>query len=174
MDIVFIFSLLPIAFILWVVAVGLMKKVDVYTAFVEGAKQGMQTAVKVLPYMIAMMVAIAVFRQGGLLTIIEGWIEPALNVIDAPKEVGPLFLLRPFSGSAALSMLSEIYTTTGVDSYASDVASVMMGSTETIFYTVAIYFAAVGIEKTRHTIWVALIASVVGLVASVFVVKWLL
>ena len=174
MDAVFIFSLLPVAFILAVVAAGLIKKVDVYTAFVKGARQGLGTAIKVLPYMIAMMMAIALFRAGGMLALVEKAVQPVLQAVGAPEEVGPLFLLQPLSGSAALSMLADIYARVGPDSFAGQVASVMMGSSETVFYTVAIYFASVGVERTRHTIPVALLASVVGLIASVWVCRWLL
>ncbi|MFZ5975015.1 MAG: spore maturation protein [Bacillota bacterium] len=174
MDSVFIFSLLPVAFILVVVVVGLIRKVDVYTAFVKGARQGLGTAIKVLPYIIAMLMAIALFRAGGVLELVEKAVRPLLRLVGAPEEVGPLFLLRPFSGSAALSMLTDIYAHAGPDSFTGQVASVLMGSTETIFYTVALYFAAVGVERTRHTIPVALMASVVSLIASVWVCRWLL
>lgn len=174
MDAVFIFSLLPVAFIFWVVATGLIKKVDVYTAFVKGARQGLGTALKVLPYMVAMMLAIALFRQGGILTLLEHAIRPLLQAFGAPQETGPLFLITPLSGSASLAMLSDIYARVGPDSFAGQVASVMVGSSETIFYTVAIYFAAVGVERTRHTIPVALAASAVAYVASVLVCRWLL
>lgn len=174
MDAVFIFSLLPVAFIFAVVVAGLFKKVDVYTAFVKGARQGLSTAIKVLPYIIAMLTAIAIFRAGGILSLVEKAVQPLLQAVGAPGEVGPLFLLRPFSGSAALSMLTDIYAHAGPDSFAGQVASVLMGSTETVFYTVALYFAAVGVERTRHTIPVALMASVVSLLASVWLCRWLL
>lgn len=174
MDAVFVFSLLPVAFILFVVAAGLIKKVDVYTAFIKGARQGLTTAIKVLPYILAMMMAIALFRAGGVLSLVEKAVRPLLQAVGAPEEVGPLFLIQPFSGSAALSMLSDIYARVGPDSFAGQVASVMMGSAETIFYTVAIYFAAVGVQRTRYTIPVALTASVVALIASVWVCRWLL
>ena len=174
MDAVFVFSLLPVAFIFAVVAAGLIKKVDVYTAFVEGARQGLKTVVKVLPYLVAMLMAIAVFRAGGILPLVETVFRPVLKAVGAPEEVGPLFFIRPFSGSAALSMLADIYARAGPDSFAGQVASVMIGSTETVFYTAAVYFAAARVERTRHTIPVALLASVVGLIASVWFCRWLL
>lgn len=147
---------------LGILVFGLFKKVDCFGSFREGAKNGIETAFQIIPAMVGLMVAIAVFRASGVMDILVGWLTPVANVLHIPSEVIPMAFLRPVSGSASLAMLNDIFQTTGPDSLAGRIASVMMGSTETIFYTVAIYLSAVGIKKTGYIVPVALFCSLFG------------
>ncbi len=147
---------------LGILVFGLFKKVDCFGSFREGAKNGIETAFQIIPAMVGLMVAIAVFRASGVMDILVGWLTPVANALHIPSEVIPMAFLRPVSGSASLAMLNDIFQTTGPDSLAGRIASVMMGSTETIFYTVAIYLSAVGIKKTGYIVPVALLCSLFG------------
>lgn len=156
-------------FIFIVLGYGYIKGVKVYDVFVEGAKDGFVTAVRVLPYMVAMFVAIGIFRTSGAMDMLILILSPLIRLIGIPPEILPLALMRPMSGIASTGMLAEIFKTYGPDSFVGRVASTMMGSTETIFYTLSVYFGAVGIKKIRHTLWASLLADVAGLLASVII-----
>lgn len=157
--------LLP-CLILLIVGTGLLRGVPVYEAFVEGAKEGLKTAVTILPYMIAMLAAIYLMQQSGLLSSLTQLLTPVFSFLGIPKAVAPLMLLRPFSGSASLAMLQNILETNGPDSRAGLVASTLMGSTETIFYTCGLYLGAAGVKKSRYAIPAALVAWLVGSVVA--------
>ncbi len=148
---------------------ALYKRVDVYDAFVEGAKEALPVLYRIVPYMAAMLIAIQLFRDSGVLDRFTAIISPALAKIGMPAELLPLAILRPFSGSAAMALVSDIFQHYGVDSFLGLAASTMMGSSETIFYTLALYFGAVGVRKTRYTLPVALLASLVSVIASLVV-----
>ncbi|MBM7583389.1 spore maturation protein B [Caldicoprobacter guelmensis] len=167
MDIISSFAI-P-AFIFIVLVYGHLKGVNVYESFVEGAKEGFTTAVKVLPYMVAMFVAIGIFRASGSMGILVSFISPVTELLGVPAQILPLVIMRPISGIASTGILAEIFKVYGPDSFIGRVASTVMGSTETIFYTLSIYFGAVGIKKIRYTLWAALLAEIVGLIASVVV-----
>jgi len=154
-----------------VVLYGLCKKVDIYEAFVDGAKQGLPVLYRVLPYLAAMLVAIRVFRESGLLDQLVALTGPAFEKIGMPPELLPLALLRPFSGGAAMALVSDVFTNYGADSFLGLAASTMMGSSETIFYTLALYFGSVGIQKTRFTLPVALLSSLVSVIASIVICR---
>ena len=154
-----------------IVIYGLIKGVNVYQAFVDGALEGIRCALNILPYLLAMLVAINVFANAGALDFLADTLAPLAGVLGIPKEVVPLALIRPFSGSAALAMLKTMFDRYGVDSYASLTGSVMMGSTETVFYTVSLYYGSVGIRKTRYTIGVALLAGFAGMITSVILCR---
>ena len=158
-------------FIGLIVIWGIVKKVNVYDAFVEGAAGGLKVAVKVLPYLAAILLAIAVFRASGAFDYISVALSPILSTIGLPSEVLPLAIIKPFSGSASLSVISDIFATCGPDSYAGVLASVIMGSSETVFYTAALYAGSVGIKDLRHTIPAALTATVVGMGVSIIVCR---
>ncbi|MDP2892687.1 MAG: spore maturation protein [Bacillota bacterium] len=160
------------SFIVLIVIYGLIKKVDVYNAFVEGAKEGLNTAVKILPYVAAMMLAVGIFSASGGFDMITGIFEKPAKALGIPAEVLPLFLVRPFSGSAAMAVLADIFKNSGPDSFAGLLASTMMGSSETIFYTSALYFGAARIKKTRYAIPLALCSEIIGLISSVLVCTW--
>lgn len=148
---------------------GLLKNVNVFDTFVTGAKQGIATSVRIIPPLVGLTVAIGVFKASGALDILVYALSPAARLLGIPPEVLPLALLRPVSGSASLAMMSDIINTYGADSMVGRIASTMMGSTETTFYTIAIYFGSVGIKKTRYTLAAALLADAVCVIASVLV-----
>jgi spore maturation protein B len=152
--------------ILLIVGTGLIKGVPVYEAFIEGAKEGLKTAVSILPYMIAMLSAIYLMQRSGLLSGLTQALMPVFHFLGIPDSVVPLMLLRPFSGSASLAMLQNIMDTQGTDSRAGLVACTLMGSTETIFYTCALYLGAAGVKKSRYAIPAALAAWLTGSIAA--------
>ncbi|HQA47439.1 MAG TPA: spore maturation protein [Bacillota bacterium] len=157
---------LVVAFIL---VHGYIKGVKVYEVFVEGAAEGIKTSLRILPYLIAILMAIGVFRSSGAMDILLALLKVPARLLGIPAEVMPLVLIRPLSGSGALGVLSEILNTYGPDSFAGRVAATMMGSTETIFYTITVYFGAVGIKDTRHVLPAALVADLAGVIASVVI-----
>jgi len=159
------------AFIFGVLGFGYLKKINVYEAFVEGAKEGLTTAWRILPYLVAMFVAIGIFRSSGAMDVVIEVLTPITKFFGIPAEIIPLALMRPLSGSASTGMLAELFQVYGPDSFVGRVASTMMGSTETIFYTLSIYFGAVGIKRMRYTLWGALIAELAGLIASVIICR---
>ena len=157
---------LVVAFIL---VHGYIKGVKVYEVFVEGAAEGIKTSLRILPYLIAILMAIGVFRSSGAMDILLALLKVPARLLGIPAEVTPHVLIRPLSGSGALGVLSEILNTYGPDSFAGRVAATMMGSTETIFYTMTVYFGAVGIKDTRHVLPAALVADLAGVIASVVI-----
>ena len=150
---------------------GVFKKVNVFDTFVEGAKDGIGTAVRILPPLLALMTAVGMFKASGALDILTFSLEPMLKVIGVPPEVVPLALLRPVSGSGAMVFFDDILKNYGPDSFVGKVASVLQGSTETTFYTIAVYYGSVGIKKTRHTVPSAMTADIAGLLLSVLTVR---
>lgn len=159
---------LPI-FISTILIYGHIKGVDVYSTFVEGAKEGLMTAIRIMPYLVAMFVAIAMFRTSGAMDILIFILNPLAKAVGIPLEVLPLVIMRPVSAMASLGILTELFNTYGVDSFAGRVASTAMGSSETIFYTLSIYFGSVGIEDIRYTLIAALIAEFTGVIVAVVV-----
>lgn len=155
--------------ILSIIGYGLHKKVSVYDCFTEGAKSGIETIVKIMPPLVALLIAIGMFRESGAFNIILSFISPITNFLKIPSEVMPLALMRPISGSGSLAIVSDIIGKYGPDSIIGRIASVMMGSTETTFYTIAVYFGAVSIKNVRHSVKASLISDVAGLIASVWV-----
>ena len=157
--------MLPL-FVLLCLLIGAARRVPVYDAFLEGAREGLATARAIAPPLVAMLSAIRAFAACGLLDGLCAWLSPALSPLGIPPETLPLMLMRPLSGSASLAMLRSILETRGPDSRAGLVASVMMGSSETVFYTCGVYLAAAGIKKSRHTIPCALLAWLAGSIAA--------
>jgi spore maturation protein B len=159
---------MPVIFIIILYA-GLYKNLKVYEVFIDSAKEGIQTIFRIMPSLIGLMVAIGVFRASGALDYIIALINPITSRLGMPPEALPLALLRPISGSASLALVSDIIKTNGPDSFVGRVVSTMMGSTETIFYTIAVYFGAVGIKNIKYTLVAALIADLVSVFASVWI-----
>ncbi len=154
---------------------GAIKKVAVYEAFVEGAKEGFEIGKQLLPYLVAMLCAIGALRASGALDVaLEGirWLAQALNLDVRFVDALPTALVKPFSGSAARAMMIETMQHFGVDSFPALLAATVQGSTETTFYVLAVYFGAVGIQRTRHAVSCALAADVVGVVAAILVCYW--
>lgn len=163
-------SLYAIPFIIVsIVLFGAFKKVNVYETFTDGAREGFNTAVSIIPFLVGMLVAIGVFRASGALDLITNALSPITSKIGMPGEVLPMALIRPLSGGGASGVMNELFATYGPDSLIGRMASVMNGSTETTFYVLAVYFGAVGIKKTRHALPAGLIADAVGLITAVVV-----
>ncbi len=150
--------------------VGILKKVSVYESFVEGAKNGFHTAIRIIPYLVAMFIALKVFQESGAMDLLIRLIRPLTTKANIPEEVLPLALIRPLSGSGALAMLSNILETYGPDSLIGRLASTIQGSTETTFYVLTVYFGAIGIHKVRHSLLAGLIADLSGFLAAVYIV----
>lgn len=153
-----------------IVSYSFLKKVDVFDVFLDGALEGLYTVVKILPALIGLLFAIAVFKASGALDLITYFLQPLLSKLGVPKEIVPLFLLRPISGSGSLAIVSDIFKNAGPDSFAGRCASVMMGSTETTFYTIAVYFGAAKVKKISYTPVAALLADFCAFVASIIFV----
>lgn len=162
-------SIIPIIVIV-IITYGMFKGRKVYEWFIEGAKEGLKVCLNIFPYLLAMIVAVHIFREAKLLEILNNLIAPLSNLIGLPKEVTPLVLVKPLSGSGAIGILTDILKTYGADSKIGLISSVIMGTTETIFYTLTVYFGAVQIKKTRHTLWAAILADFTAIIASIFIV----
>jgi spore maturation protein B len=150
---------------------GYLKKVKVYEEFVEGAKEGFEVGVKIIPFLIAMLVAIAMFRASGGLDILTGLLGAVTQLVGMPAEVIPMALMRPLSGSGSIGVMTEIMQTHGPDSLLGFMASTMFGSTETTLYVVAVYFGAVKIRNTRYAIPAGLLADLAGLITAVVICR---
>ena len=159
--------------ILFFVGYGAYKKVKVYEQFVEGAKEGFTIAIRILPYLVAMLVAIGIFRAGGAMQWLITILTPLTNLIGMPAEALPMALMRPLSGSGSLGVMSEIIQVHGPDSFTGILVSTFYGSTETTFYVLAVYFGSVNIINTRHAVPVGLIADICGILGALFIVKLL-
>ena len=154
-------------------AYALRRKVDVYDALICGGKAGLQTAARILPSMAALLSAVYMLRASGALELLTGLLAPALQVLGLPPEVMALMLIRPMSGSGALAVGSELMARYGPDSYIGRVAAVMLGSTETTFYTIAVYFGAAKIARSRYAIPAALCGDIAGFIAAGWAVRLL-
>lgn len=173
MSILNIFSIFAIPFMMTIILIhGYIKKVNIYECFIEGAAEGFKTATKIMPYLIAIFLAIGVLRKSGGMEFIVRLFSPLLAPIGIPAEVLPLAFIRPISGSGALGVLRDILQHYGADTFIGRVASIMMGSAETIFFTMAVYFGAIGVKKSRHTAAAALISHVAAVIASVYICRW--
>lgn len=150
-----------------IVIYGLMKGRNVYDDFVRGAKEGLPTVIKVMPTLIGLMVAVGMLRESGFMVFIGEQIGKVTSLIGFPGELVPVTIVKIFSSSAATGMLLDLYKEYGVDSYISNVASIMMSSTETVFYTMSVYYLTAKVTKTRWTLSGALVATLAGIVASV-------
>lgn len=153
---------------------AMRRRVDVYSALTKGAEEGLTVLLHILPSLIGLLTAVYMFRASGAMEFLAALLSPALEKLGIPPETAPLLFIRPISGSGALAVGSEIMETYGADSYIGRVAAVMLGSSETTFYTIAIYYGSAGIVKTRYTITAALCADLVMFWASAFAVRLLM
>ena len=149
---------------------GTLRRVDVYGALVQGAGQGLETLTRIAPALICLLTAVSMVRASGLLQALASWLSPVLGWLGLPPELLPLMLVRPISGSAALGVGADLINTYGPDSDLGRMAAVMLGSTETTFYTIAVYFSAAGITRTRYALPAALCADLTGFLASAWAV----
>jgi spore maturation protein SpmA len=152
---------------------ALGKGISVYSEFVEGAKEGFQIAVRIIPYLVGMLVAIAIFRESGALDLLKSGLAPFLNAVQIPTDLLPMIVMRPLSGSGSIAILGDLVKQFGPDHLLSYMAATIYGSAETTFYVVAVYFGSVGITRTRHSIPAGLLADLVGVIAAVVVCRWL-
>lgn len=153
---------------------ALCRGVDVFECFLRGAREGLQTALRITPALVALLTAVAMFRASGCLSVLTQAVRPFADRVGFPAEVVPLALMRPVTGSGALALFNEILQAYGPDSFIGRVASVLQGSTETTFYTIAVYYGAISVRKSRHTLPAALTADFTGFALSVLTVRLLL
>lgn len=148
------------------------KRVKIYDEFIEGAKDGLQVTIKILPHLIGMLVGIGMFRAAGGFIWLGNVMSPLLSWLGIPRELLPLAVMRPFSGGASNGLLVEMINTHGADSLLAKMGATLMGSTETTFFVLAIYFGAISIKRTRYAVPTGLIADVVGVIAAVWVCRF--
>ncbi|WP_073092100.1 spore maturation protein [Thermosyntropha lipolytica] len=165
-----IISTWAIPFLLLTIPVyGFIKKVPVYETFVEGAEEGFITAVKIIPFLVGMMVAISVFRASGAMEGLSNILNPVTAKLGAPSEILPLAIMRPLSGSGVLGMATELMRIYGPDSFIGRLASVMQGTTDTTFFVLTVYFGSVGIKKYKYSIITGLSADISGFIAALYI-----
>lgn len=153
--------IVPILLVL-VLVVGLCKKVNVYDSFVLGAKKSFDLSISIFPYLAAMFIMVNALHESGLDKYVTEFFAPPFKLLGVPQEVVQLILLRPFSGSGSLAILTDVYNNYGVDSYVGRCASVIMGSSETVFYVASVYFAGTKVKHTGFAIPIALFCNLVG------------
>jgi spore maturation protein B len=164
-----------IPFILVIVAVvGMARGVKVYETFIEGAKEGFDVAVRIIPYLVGILVAVGMVRAAGLLDLVGRALAPVMSLVGVPVETLPMVLVRPLSGSGADGVMVELMKTHGADSVPATTAAVMSGAADTTFYILAVYFGSVGVERIRHALWAGLLGDLAGLLAAAWVTHALL
>ena len=165
-------SLLSIPFLLsFFPLYAALRRVKVYEEFVEGAKEGFQVSVMIIPYLVAIFVAIGMFRAAGGIEMLTSALKPALDLVGFPTELLPMSLVRPLSGSGTLGLFTDLVKEFGADSLIARTGGTIFGSTETTFYVIAVYFGAVNVRRTRHAVPAGLIADAVGIIASVIICR---
>lgn len=171
-DILSIFSILFLPLLITIIiAYGIKKKTPIYDVFIDGAKDGLKTCVEILPFIIGIFIAIEALTSSGAMDFIEKAVQPFFELIGIPKELISLIFLRPVSGSGSLVVAEKIMEETGPDSFIGRSASVMVGSCETVFYVLALYFGVTAVKKMRHAFTAGLIGYIVGIIASVYICK---
>jgi len=162
--------ILPVM-ILGILFFGVYKKVPLYEEFVEGAKDGFKVSVTIIPYLVAIIVGIGMFKASGAIDIISNLCGNLLNKLSVPVDIVPIMITRSLSGSATLGLFSDIVTTHGAESYVAKLAAVMVGSSETTFYVLAVYFGSIGIKKYRYALLTGIIADITGIVLAILVAR---
>jgi spore maturation protein B len=166
-------SIIPIIFLL-IITYGMFKGRKVYEWFIEGAKEGLKVTLRIFPYLLAMIIAVQIFKEAKLMDLLNNLIAPAANVIGLPKDLIPLIIIKPLSGSGAIGVFTDLIKSVGADTRTGLIASVVMGSTETIFYTITVYFGAIKVKKIRHTLWAAVFADITAIIMAIFMVNLIL
>lgn len=156
-----------------IVTIGHFRKVPVYERFVEGAKEGFPTAISIIPHLVAMMVAVSVFRESGALELFMGYLRPFFQYLHIPAEIVPMALLRPISGTGSMSVMMDIFQNYGPDSLLGMMASILQGSSDTTLYVLTVYFGSVGIRNARYAVKVGLLSDLSAAIFSVMVVYWI-
>lgn len=160
--------LLPIL-IITILTIALFKKVPIYEEFTEGAKDGFTVSIKIIPYLVAIIVGISMFRASGAMESITNFLSPLLSIFSIPVDSIPVMITRPLSGSATLGLFSEIAHKFGPDAYTTKLCAVLVGSSETTFYVLSVYFGSIGIKKFRYALLTGLLADVIGIIVAIFV-----
>ncbi|HUR80937.1 MAG TPA: nucleoside recognition domain-containing protein [Thermoanaerobaculia bacterium] len=154
--------------------IGMIRKVKVYDVFIDGAKEGFDVAVKIIPFLVGILVAIGMFRASGAMDLLTGAMKPIMDATGFPAELVPLAILRTLTGSGSLAFTTDLVKNHGADSIIGRMAATMYGSSETTFFVLAVYFGAVQVKKTRHAVPAALVGDLVAAIATVAVVYWLM
>ena len=160
------------AIILIILTVAILRKVPVYEAFIEGAKDGFKVSTNIIPYLVAIIVAISMLRASGAIDTIANLCSGFLNKIYLPADILPLAIVRSLSGSAAIGVFSDIISNNDINSYTSKLSAIMLGSSETTFYVLTVYFGAIGIKKYRYALLTGLCADLTGIIMSVIVARF--
>jgi len=163
---------IPVVFLL-ILIIGLYRDVKVFDVFVEGAKKGFSTVINIIPSLVGLFTAVGVFRSSGAMEYIVYLAQPITSLLNIPPETLPLIILRPISGSASLALIADMINMYGPDSFIGRLVSTIMGSTETIFYTLTVYCASVGIKNIRYTLAAAIIADMTGVLISVWICRYI-
>ncbi len=159
--------------LLFIFSYGQIKGVKVYDTFIEGAKEGMMITLRIFPYILAMLLAVNMLRTSQGLDLIIYILRPITKLISIPDEILPFLMMKPLSGSGALGILADTLKKTGVDSLVGIIASTIMSSTETIFYTITVYYGSIGVKNIRHTLIAALVADLAGIMAAIIICRML-
>lgn len=159
------------AVVLLIVVTAYIKGVPVFDTFIEGAKEGARTAFDILPVMVGILAGVAVLNGSGLIDMLTGLLQKPAEAIGIPREILPLLLIRPFSGSASLGLFTDQLSKVGPDTFLGRALSTVMGSSETVLYTLAVYFGAANVKNTRHAIAASLISSYAGMLAAIFICR---
>lgn len=159
--------------IFYIVGYGILQRTNVYEDFIKGATKGFKTVVEIMPTLVALMVGVGILRASGFLDFVAELLKPVAELVGFPAELVPLTLVRLFSSSAATGMAIDIFKEFGADSYVGKIASILMSCTETVFYTMSVYFLTAKVSKTRYTLAGALVATFAGIVASVWLSGWM-
>jgi len=159
--------------IVFILTYALFKKVNLYEAFIDGAKEGLKTSINVIPYIVAIMVAVGMFRASGAIDNIATLLQKPLAHFHVPADVLPIMFIRSLSGSANIGLLGDIVSNVGPDNYTAKLAAIMVGSSETTFYVLSVYFGAVGIKKFRYSLLAGILADAMGIVMAVAVASFM-
>lgn len=151
-----------------------IKRCNPYDSFIEGAKEGISIAISIFPSIIAIIFSTRIFIASGFFEFLLNLLEPTLNLLSFPKEVFPLAILRPVSGNAALSIMIENFKNYGVDSFIGTLSSMIQGSTDTTFYVISLYFGVIGIKKIKHTLFLALLVDLIGIITAIILTNILI
>lgn len=163
--------ILPIMIVI-IFIVATFKKVAVYEEFIEGAKDGFKVSISIIPYLVALIVAISMFRASGALDSFANLLSPILNTLSIKTEIVPIMITRSLSGSATLGLFSDLAARLGTEDFTTKLAAVMVGSSETTFYVLSVYFGAVGIKKFRYAILTGVLADIISILLTILVARW--
>ena len=165
------FYVIPVVLAITVI-LGILKKVPVFDVFLKGASEGINSTFAIAPSLIGLITAVSMIKASGALDIFANFAEPISNIVGIPAQIIPLAILKPISGSGSIALLDNIFKNFGTDTDIGKIASVIMGSTETTFYTLTVYFGCIGIKKSRHAVVCALLTDLAALACSIILVKF--